>query len=280
MSVMMAFEALPTRVTFVLVLLVVLKCSLRARRWTFAVLWHYMGLAAYMDWAVRSEKGEILHKAFTGGGLFQGDRRVLDVGSGDGCNLKYIASETTVTEIVCVEPNHVLLPALRAAAAHAMKQRADLTVTIFAGSLAEYEAAMVVSTASGATSQAKFDHVTCLLVLCSVGSQEDVIASAVRFMKDGTHERSSLVFLEHVCGQGLALQTIQRAVQPLWNLFGDGCCLHCDTGACIASNAELRDPKDGKRCFRRFSIFCGLLPIICGEAIREPHRRGAMGPKR
>ena len=180
---------------FVCVALAYLRISADARRWFFAVVWQLNG-AASLDAKTKQAKQEIFaQRPLTG--------RVLDVGSGEGVNLQYLAAED-VTEIVCVEPNTYFHRKLRERARRAVEERRarrgkPLSVRIFAGTLSEY--------AESAEALSLFDCVTCILVLCSVGDLCGDCRLAARLLKpDG----SALYYLEHVAGSGLMLRIAQR----------------------------------------------------------------------
>lgn len=245
---MAASPLLPTAllfaVPFVLSFLFYLRFSADARRWLFAVVWELNGASA-CDAKTKQAKQEIFaQRPLTG--------RVLDVGSGEGVNLQYLAAED-VTEIVCVEPNTYFHRKLRERARQAVEERRarrgkPLSVRIFAGTLSEY--------AESAEALSLFDCVTCILVLCSVGDLRHDCRLAARLLKpDG----SALYYLEHVAGSGLMLRTAQRLIQPLWNLLGDGCQL------CRCTGHELHSLRGvASHTERRFSLLGGLLPVVCG----------------
>lgn len=146
--------------------------------------------------------------------------RVLDVGSGGGIQLKYIASCPRVTEIVCVEPNPNFSSTLRRRIDEAVKLRVGtpLKVSVFKGTVEEY----IQSNNGG---RQNFDAVTCFLVLCSIPNP----LSAVKLLHDKCLKPGGrLYFIEHVCPDGRALRTFFKCAQPAWNLLGDGCqlCRH------------------------------------------------------
>ena len=105
----------------------------RARQWCFAQAWASGGGSSHVDAKLRDAKRHLL-RGVSG--------RVLDLGSGVGVNLKYLAAPT-VTEIVCIEPNPFFQKKLRAAARRVVEERRarrgpPLSVRVYAGTLCEY----------------------------------------------------------------------------------------------------------------------------------------------
>jgi ubiquinone/menaquinone biosynthesis C-methylase UbiE len=76
-----------------------------------------------------------------------------------------------------------------------------------------------------------FDAVVATLVLCSVGDVERTLAEIRRVLRP----RGSLVFIEHVRGEG-RLARWQDRLTPLQVRVADGCHLNRDTGAAIAGS--------------------------------------------
>ncbi|KAJ1626407.1 hypothetical protein T492DRAFT_1032730 [Pavlovales sp. CCMP2436] len=114
----------------------------------------------------------------------------------------------------------------------------QVAISMFPGTLVKYAAAMgkgggLGDTQPGTEGDAQpgtegksgglelrtFDWVSCLLVLCSVPDEEAALLSCSQILKHGTGQ---LLFLEHVVASSSFGRWLQRAVQPLWNLIGDG----------------------------------------------------------
>ena len=230
--------------TTALAALITLSLSHRARNWIFAALWQ-LGGAAQLDAKLRAAKLALMADHPVRG-------RVLDVGSGEGVNLKYLAA-APVTEIVCVEPNPYFHRKLRATARATVEARRaskgpPLSIRIFAGTLREF---------ADEENFVLFDAVVCFLVLCSVGHLDSELDAAVRLLKPS----GALYYIEHVGGQGTILRSLQHVMQPAWNLIGDGCQLCRDTGVALAKQAGLTGERQPER---RLSLLAGLLPVICG----------------
>lgn len=138
--------------------------------------------------------------------------RVLEVGAGNGLNLRHIPA--AVAEVVAVEPE----PYLRARAS-------------------EIAAATGVETrVIGATAgrlpldDASFDAGVTSLVLCSVPRQEEALAELFRVIRPG----GELRFLEHVAATTSGLRWTQRALDAtVWPWFGGGCHTARDTTTAI-----------------------------------------------
>ena len=185
--------------------LAALSASQRARQWFFAQVWASGGGASRVDAKLRDAKRALL-RGIAG--------RVLDVGSGEGVNLQYLAVPA-VTEIVCIEPNPYLQKRLRAAARAVVEARRarrgpPLSVRVYAGTLCEY---------ADEESLVEFDAIVCVLVLCSVTRLGAELAAAVRLLKAG----GALYYVDQGgADSGPARRALLRAVQPLWSLLGGG----------------------------------------------------------
>lgn len=226
------------------------------RHLVFARLWSDGGASARMDEATREAKRELLsHPPLFG--------RVLDLGTGDGHNIKYLCGVAApdVRELVCVEPNRYLQERLRTAAAAAQEEAADagieLRVSVFEGTLEEYEAH------AGKDGVGSFDTITCLLVLCSVPDVREALASCARLLRRA--ERSRLLYLEHVCALSLPARTLQRAVQPAWDFVGDGCQLCRDTLGEMARVGASTGAWEVTTCKRELRFVGGLVPVVHGS---------------
>ena len=130
-----------------------------------------------------------------------GDLRgtVLEVGAGNGLNLKYYRQ---VERLVAVEPDRFMLKHLRRRAAE----------VAFPIEIAE------LSVERLPYPNATFDAVVTSLVLCSVPDQAPTLAELRRVLKPG----GELRFLEHVRADGLGGKVLD-ALTPLWSATGGGC---------------------------------------------------------
>jgi len=239
--------------------LVWLKLSSKARERLFAYLW-LSGSAERMDRSTRTKKELLLADASLHG-------RVLDLGSGEGVNLRYLCGKSApeVNEVVCIEPNSSLLEHLRSAAARAERDASnyglDVRVTVFHGTLDDYEMQ------HGPACAHSFDCVTLFFVLCSVPGLEDTLSSLSRLLRRS--ECSRVVFMEHVGASKAHIRFAQRAVQPVWDLIGAGCQLCRDTGSVLArTGAETGawDMKDIPRPGHDLVFGGGLVPCVYGYA--------------
>lgn len=231
----------------------VLRLSPTARAWLFAFLWKH-GCTALADAALRDTKRALVREANLSG-------RVLDVGSGSGTQVSYLcgAGAPNVRELVCVEPNvffhKQLREAIRAAEESASAAGVKVRITMYGGTLAQY-------CASSETPSGSFDAVSCLLVLCSVPDVDAALAECAQLLKPRT---GKLVFLEHVAAAGGCGRAVQRGLQPLWDLVGDGCQLCRDTaGAIDRVGARTGRWRRNLALQARLSPRRGAMPTICG----------------
>lgn len=178
------------------------------------------------------------------GGL---EGRVLEVGVGNGLNLRYYP--TTVTEVVAVEPEPHLRELARKAAADA-----PVPVEVVAGVARDLAAEDVA-----------FDAVVTSLVLCSVEDQASALAEVHRVLRpDG-----ELRFFEHVRALSRGLGTVQRVVDAsrLWAFAGGGCHVARDTGQAIA-DAGFRIERIERFRFPDTTVPFPSAPHILGRARR------------
>jgi SAM-dependent methyltransferase len=134
--------------------------------------------------------------------LFAGLRGdVLEIGPGDGVNLRYYPHEI---RWVGIEPNPYLRPYLQAEAAR-LNMPIDLR-----SSVAEHIDAPDHS----------MDTVVGTLVLCSVANQQAVLREVLRVLRPG----GRFLFIEHVAApRHTRLRHLQNAVRPVWQFLVDGC---------------------------------------------------------
>lgn len=187
-------------VTGILALGVLFAVSRYWREKWFALAWGYLKFSSYVDWRTRSLKLNWMNRADIRG-------RVIDIGSGDGINLKYFSLfKNKIDSITLVEPNVSLHTKLLERA-----KQLQLSVELFSGTVEEYVRQ---------NSAAKFDTVMGIFVLCSVGDPDEVINDFYSMLKPG-----GLLFLfEHVkeTRNGI-LNLIQILFQPVHLYYGGSC---------------------------------------------------------
>lgn len=143
--------------------------------------------------------------------IAQARGRVLEIGAGDGGNLRFYPPGVDLT---LLEPNPFMMTYLRERVA-ARGLQAELVE-------APGEALPFA--------EASFDTVLTTHVLCSVGEPERVLAEVRRVLRPG----GRFLFLEHVADEpGTLVHGVQRAINPAWRWAGDGCHLTRDTAASI-----------------------------------------------
>jgi SAM-dependent methyltransferase len=128
-------------------------------------------------------------------------RTVVEIGSGVGANLRYLAPGGT---LVAIEPNRYMHARLRASADRA-GVRLDLRERLAEQTgLADYSVDAVISS----------------LVLCSVQDPAAVLAEIRRILRPGGTFR----FLEHVvAGNGTPTRAAQRILRRPWAWTFEGC---------------------------------------------------------
>jgi ubiquinone/menaquinone biosynthesis C-methylase UbiE len=137
---------------------------------------------------------------------------VLEVGAGDGLNLRHYPE--TVSRVVAVEPEPHLRSLAEAAAA-----RAPVQVDVVDG-IAERLPA----------DDDSIDAVVVSLVLCSVADQGAALREIHRVLKPG----GQLRFLEQVRAETPAMARVQRALDAtIWPHLAGGCRVGRDTVAAI-----------------------------------------------
>lgn len=137
---------------------------------------------------------------------------VLEIGPGTGANLPYYPADV---HWIGVEPNPFMHSYLKQEA-----ERLGLKdVNLRSGKAEQLEA-----------EDNSVDAVVSTLVLCSVSNLTGTLLEVLRVLKPG----GQFFFVEHVAApQGTWLRQIQRAVQPLWSVLGDGCHPDRETWALI-----------------------------------------------
>jgi SAM-dependent methyltransferase len=166
---------------------------------------------------------------------------VVELGSGVGANLRYLAPGST---LVAVEPNPAMHRRLRRAARrHGV--RLDLhEVPAERTDLPDASADLVLSS----------------LVLCSVSDPAQVLAEVRRVLRPG----GRFAFVEHVAAhEGTALRRLQRLVRRPWAWCFEGCSCERDlAGAVRAAGFERVDIDT----YRLRSPFLPFNPQMAGVA--------------
>lgn len=181
-------------------------------------------LDPYIEWTLHRHKQRVF------AGL---PRRVVEIGSGVGANLRYLADAAT---LVAVEPNRYMHEPLRAAARrHGV--RLDLqSRTADDTGLPDGGADVVISS----------------LVLCSVPDPGAVLAEIRRILRPGGTFR----FLEHVAAaEGTATRAVQRLVRRPWGWVFEGCSCERDLESSIRAAGF-----DGVQ-LQRYRIHSPFLPF-------------------
>jgi len=158
------------------------------------------------------------HRRYLGAGL---SGRVLDVGTGTGAMLPYLAGDET--GVVGVEPD----PEMRRRAAP-VAAALDGDIELVGG---EAERLPFGSDT--------FDAAVAALVLCSVRDPAATVDELARVLRPG----GELRFFEHVRGEG-AYGRIQRLATPLWGRLAGGCHLDRETGARLRRDGRFETVAD------------------------------------
>lgn len=138
--------------------------------------------------------------------------RVLEVGAGTGTNFSHYPD--SVREVVALEPEVMLAPKAREAAA-----AAPVPVTV------------IESTIESMPAAEPFDAVVCSLVLCSVDDPEAVLRQLNSVLKPG----GELRYFEHVASTGWRGSLQRIADATVWPRIAGNCHTHRDTERAIAS---------------------------------------------
>ena len=171
--------------------------------------------------------------------------RVVEVGAGNGLNLRHYPA--SVSELVAVEPE----PYLRARLAEAAG-RSPVAVRVVDG-VAE---ALPLDDAS-------MDAGVVSLVLCSVPDQGRALAELIRVIRPG----GELRFYEHVRARDPRLARVQRAADAIWPYLGGGCRPTRETAAAI-ERAGFRIERCRRFSFRPCFLTAPVAPHVLGIARR------------
>jgi ubiquinone/menaquinone biosynthesis C-methylase UbiE len=132
---------------------------------------------------------------------------VVEVGAGTGANLAHLGAD--VDRLTLLEPSQAMAGRLRAKLAAEPRPATEvIEAPAEALPLDDGSADAVVST----------------LTLCTVDDLALALAEIRRVLVPG----GPLLLLEHVAGDG-HLGRVQRAIEPVWKVFGRGCHLTRDT---------------------------------------------------
>jgi SAM-dependent methyltransferase len=166
---------------------------------------------------------------------------VVELGSGVGANLRYLAPGST---LIAVEPNPAMHGRLRRAAERSGVQLQVQDAPAEDTRLPDASAEVVLSS----------------LVLCSVGDPVRALAEVRRVLQPG----GRFMFVEHVAAPaGSRLRRLQRAVRRPWAWCFEGCSCERDLGGALRSagfaSVEVED-------YRLRSPFLPFNPQIAGVA--------------
>ena len=144
--------------------------------------------------------------------------RVLEVGAGTGTNFAHYPE--SVREVVALEPEIMLAPKAREAAAGA-----PVPVTV------------IESTVETMPAGEPFDAVVCSLVLCSVEDPQAVLRQLNSVLKPG----GELRYFEHVASAGWRGSLQRLADATVWPRIAGNCHTHRDTERAIAATGFIVD---------------------------------------
>ncbi|KAK0541484.1 hypothetical protein OC835_000133 [Tilletia horrida] len=136
--------------------------------------------------------------------------RILEVGAGSGMTIKYYNPDK-VTELIAIEPFTELRPELAQAISTA---GLDKKATILTDGIDERAAL-----ATQGVTEASFDTIVLVQVLCSVPNPKEQIAFLTSLLKPG----GQILLFEHVGSKDTITRTLQRIFRPYW-LFATQCC--------------------------------------------------------
>jgi ubiquinone/menaquinone biosynthesis C-methylase UbiE len=139
--------------------------------------------------------------------------RVIEIGAGNGLNLRHYPPD--VTEVLAVEPEDRLRAMARRTA-----ESARVPVTVVAGHADALPA-----------EDRTFDAAVFSLVLCSVPDPATALTEARRVLRPG----GRLFFFEHVRSERAVLARLEDLISPLWSRVAGGCHLNRDLAAAIGA---------------------------------------------
>lgn len=161
-------------------------------------------------WTVMSAHETPLLRRLRGENLAGLSGRVLEVGAGTGTNFAYYPD--TVSEVIALEPETMLAPKAREAAAGV-----SVPVTV------------IESTVETMPTSEPFDAVVCSLVLCSVDDPDGVLRQLNSLLKGG----GELRYFEHVASSGWRGGVQRLADITIWPRIAGNCHTHRQTERAI-----------------------------------------------
>lgn len=173
---------------------------------------------------------------------------VLELGAGTG--ISFASYPATVTTLVALEPEAVLL-----------KIAAERT---------DYPEQMPLHLVAGAGerlpfAENSFDTVVCCLVLCSVAAPELVVKELQRVLKP----TGQLLVFEHQRSDRPWLGKVQDLLNPSWNLFSCGCQLNRTTAQLLEQGGfDLTQLEDYHHPRLPFLVAPVLLGVAYPRAIK------------
>jgi SAM-dependent methyltransferase len=178
----------------------------------------------YLDWNLRSHKAEVYRNLPT---------TVVELGSGVGANLRYLAEGT---KLVAIEPNRHMYPALKRSA-----QRHGVVLEV-RDVIAER-----IDLPDACT-----DRVISSLVLCTVADPAQVASEVRRILRPGGH----FSFVEHVAApEGTVTRFLQRLLRLPWAWTFEGCSCERDLEGIIRQAGFSAVTVDGYRLHTPFVPF-------------------------